>query len=90
MRIDVRCRAIHYLELASRHVKTSALALLQFMTLALQGNYYPDREVGEPDPYVLDLNLSLGECEDIVSTTVPKEEQQYVSLVDRPVTSSLV
>ena len=43
-----------------------------------QGNYCPEREVGEPDPHIIDLNLELAELDDIVASTVPENEQQYV------------
>ena len=43
-----------------------------------QGNYNIDREVGEPDPHIVDLNIELGECDNIVSTTLPQKEQGFV------------
>ncbi|KAJ6574932.1 Sec8 exocyst complex component-specific domain-containing protein [Mycena capillaripes] len=61
IRIDIRCRTIHYLESALRH-----------------GNYSIEREVGEPDPHVVDLNNELSECNDFASTCLPKREQQFV------------
>jgi len=61
IRIDIQCRIIHYMNLASRH-----------------GNYCPDREVGEPDPHIIDLNLELGNCDDIISTTISEVEQRFV------------
>lgn len=36
--------------------------------------------MGEPDPHIIDLNIELGECDDIVSTTLPPEDQRSVSL----------
>ncbi|KAI0322694.1 Sec8 exocyst complex component-specific domain-containing protein [Amylostereum chailletii] len=76
MRVDIRCRVSHYLDLASRH-----------------GNYHIDREVGEPDPHIIDLNLELGECDDVVSTTLPEAEQRFVfegigSLMDQQLIST--
>lgn len=45
-----------------------------------QGNYNIEREAGEPDPHVIDLNTEIGECHDLISTTLPIKEQQYVPL----------
>jgi len=61
VRIDVRCRIAHYLDLTMRH-----------------GNYRVDREIGEPDPHIIDLNLELGEYHDIASTTLPPQEQKFI------------
>ncbi|KAJ7275219.1 Sec8 exocyst complex component-specific domain-containing protein [Mycena haematopus] len=61
LRIDIRCRTIHYLESALRY-----------------GNYSLEREAGEPDPHVVDLNNELGECSDFASTCLPKRERQFV------------
>jgi len=61
IRIDIRCRTIHYLESALRY-----------------GNYSIEREAGEPDPHVVDLNNELGECNDFASTCLPKRERQFV------------
>ncbi|KAI0068285.1 hypothetical protein BV25DRAFT_1793562 [Artomyces pyxidatus] len=61
IRIDIRCRGAHYLDLALRH-----------------GNYRIDREVGEPDPHVIDLNIELGEFDDIISTALPTPAQRFV------------
>lgn len=59
IRIDIRCRTIHYLDAAMRH-----------------GNYIIDHEAGEPDPHIIDLNAEIGQCDDFISTTLPKKEQQ--------------
>ncbi|KAJ7102110.1 exocyst complex component sec8 [Mycena belliarum] len=61
IRIDIRCRTIHYLECALRY-----------------GNYSIEREAGEPDPHIVDLNNELGECNDFASTCLPKRERQFV------------
>ncbi|KII94197.1 hypothetical protein PLICRDRAFT_171865 [Plicaturopsis crispa FD-325 SS-3] len=61
IRIDIRCRTIHYLDASMRH-----------------GNYHIDREAGEPDPHIIDLNVELGKCNAFVSTALPKKEQQFV------------
>ncbi|KAJ7107607.1 exocyst complex component sec8 [Mycena crocata] len=42
------------------------------------GNYSIEREAGEPDPHVVDLNNELGECNDFASTCLPKRERQFV------------
>ena len=78
MRMDIRARIIHYLDLASRHVCAASLCSLNHANHVCQGNYCPEREVGEPDPHIIDLNLELAELDDIVASTVPETEQQYV------------
>ncbi|KAF8213248.1 exocyst complex component sec8 [Mycena galopus ATCC 62051] len=42
------------------------------------GNYSLEREAGEPDPHVVDLNNELGECSDFASTCLAKRERQFV------------
>jgi len=50
-----------------------------YLGLALRhGNYHIDRDIGEPDPHVIDLNLELGEYYDIVCSTLPPQEQKFV------------
>ncbi|KAF7306760.1 Sec8 exocyst complex component specific domain-containing protein [Mycena indigotica] len=61
IRIDTRCRAIHYLE-----------SSLKF------GNYSIEREAGEPDPHIVDLNNELSECNDFATTCLPKRERRFV------------
>ncbi|KDQ63373.1 hypothetical protein JAAARDRAFT_169127 [Jaapia argillacea MUCL 33604] len=61
IRIDIRCRVIHYLDLSMR-----------------QGSYRLDREATEPDPYVIDLNNELVECDDAVSSALPQRQQRFV------------
>ncbi|KAF8445773.1 Sec8 exocyst complex component-specific domain-containing protein [Boletus edulis BED1] len=61
IRIEVRCRAIYYLDAAFRH-----------------GNYQVDHEVGEPDPYIVDLNSELSHLDDFTSTSLLKNEQSFV------------
>nr|GAT47843.1 Sec8 exocyst complex component specific domain-containing protein [Mycena chlorophos] len=61
IRVDIRCRAIHYLE-----------ASLKF------GNYTIEREAGEPDPYVVDLNNELSECNDFATTCLPQAQRRFV------------
>ncbi|KAH9948198.1 Sec8 exocyst complex component-specific domain-containing protein [Amylocystis lapponica] len=61
IRVDVRCRAFHHLNLALRH-----------------GIYRTEREVGEPDPYVIDFNADLSKCDDFVSSTLPEKERRFI------------
>jgi exocyst complex component 4 len=41
-----------------------------------QSNYRVDREIGEADPHIIDLTFELGEYHDIVSSTLPPQEQK--------------
>ncbi|KAG1768897.1 hypothetical protein EV702DRAFT_712292 [Suillus placidus] len=61
IRIDIRCRTMHYLDAAMR-----------------LGNYNIDHEAGEPDPYVVDLNTEISNCNEFVSAAMLKEEHQFV------------
>lgn len=76
IRIDVRCRTIHYLDAAMRHVIPSFTPFLHMLTLFAKGNYYINHEAGEPDPHIIDLNAELGQCDDFISTTLPRKEQR--------------
>ncbi|KAI1789788.1 Sec8 exocyst complex component-specific domain-containing protein [Ganoderma leucocontextum] len=60
IRIDIRCRVIHHLDLALRH-----------------GIYRIEREAGEPEPYVVDLNTELGNCEACLTSTLPDVERKF-------------
>ncbi|KIJ68218.1 hypothetical protein HYDPIDRAFT_106370 [Hydnomerulius pinastri MD-312] len=42
------------------------------------GNYQVDHEVGEPDPYIVDLNTELSKFDEFVSVTLLKDEQDFV------------
>lgn len=42
------------------------------------GNYQIDHEVGEPDPYIVDLNTELSKIDECVLSTLLKEEQDFV------------
>ncbi|KIJ21922.1 hypothetical protein PAXINDRAFT_124220 [Paxillus involutus ATCC 200175] len=42
------------------------------------GNYQIDHEVGEPDPYIVDLNMELSKIDEFVSATLLKDEQSFV------------
>jgi len=44
--------------------------------LSIQGNYALTYEVTEPDPYIVDLNTDLVQCDDITSTSLPSRERQ--------------
>ncbi|KAG2350162.1 hypothetical protein BDR05DRAFT_978965 [Suillus weaverae] len=61
IRIDIRCRTMHYLDAAMR-----------------LGNYNIDHEAGEPDPYVVDLNTEISNCNEFVSAAMLKEEHRFV------------
>ncbi|KAH9937245.1 Sec8 exocyst complex component-specific domain-containing protein [Fomitopsis serialis] len=61
LRIDIRCRATHFIDLALRH-----------------GIYKVEREVSEPDPNVIDLNVELSKCDDWASSTLPERERRYM------------
>ncbi|KAI0801047.1 Sec8 exocyst complex component-specific domain-containing protein [Fomes fomentarius] len=60
IRIDVRCRVIHHLDLALRH-----------------GIYRIEREAGEPDPHIIDLNSELGNSEACLTSTLPDVERKF-------------
>ncbi|KDR85374.1 hypothetical protein GALMADRAFT_234199 [Galerina marginata CBS 339.88] len=61
IRIDLRCRTIHYLDFAMRH-----------------GNYDSSYEAVEPDPYIIDLNAELVQCNEVMSTSLPEKERRYL------------
>ncbi|KAG2159664.1 Sec8 exocyst complex component-specific domain-containing protein [Suillus bovinus] len=61
IRIDIRCRTMHYLDAAMR-----------------LGNYNIDHEAGEPDPYIVDLNSEISNCNEFVSAAMLKEEHRFV------------
>jgi exocyst complex component 4 len=42
------------------------------------GNYNIDHEAGEPDPYIVDLNTEISNCNEFVSAAMLKEEHQFV------------
>lgn len=50
------------------------------LTLLIQGNYQVDHEVGEPDPYIVDLNSELSDFDEFTSTTLLKNEHKFVQL----------
>ncbi|KAI0756775.1 Sec8 exocyst complex component-specific domain-containing protein [Daedaleopsis nitida] len=60
IRIDVRCRVIHHLDLALRH-----------------GVYRIEREAGEPDPHIIDLNNELGNSDACLTSTLPDVERSF-------------
>ncbi|PVF94506.1 hypothetical protein CPB86DRAFT_833230 [Serendipita vermifera] len=61
LRIDTRCRTIHFLDLAMR-----------------RGNYRVERDGGDPDPHIVDLNLDLGVCDDCANETIPPRERKFL------------
>ncbi|KAJ3508842.1 hypothetical protein NLJ89_g5535 [Agrocybe chaxingu] len=61
IRLDLRCRAIHYLDSAMHH-----------------GTYDSSYEAVEPDPYIVDLNTQLIQCNEFLSTSLPERERQYI------------
>ncbi|KAG8832176.1 hypothetical protein FRC17_001816 [Serendipita sp. 399] len=61
LRIDTRCRTIHFLDLAMR-----------------RGNYRVERDAGDPDPHIVDLNLDLSVCDDCANETLPPKERKFV------------
>lgn len=61
IRIDIRCRTMHYLDAAMR-----------------LGNYNIDHEAGEPDPYIVDLNTEISNCNEFVSAAMLKEDHRFV------------
>jgi exocyst complex component 4 len=42
----------------------------------LQGNYNIDREAGEPDPYVVDLNTEISKYNEFVSAAMLRDEHK--------------
>jgi exocyst complex component 4 len=42
----------------------------------LQGNYRVERDAGDPDPHIVDLNLDLGVCDDCANETLPSKERK--------------
>lgn len=77
LRIDTRCRTIHFLDLAMRRVSLVVLVLSR-ASPRLQGNYRIDRAVGEPDPHIIDLNTDLSICDEFATATLPPKERRCV------------
>jgi exocyst complex component 4 len=42
------------------------------------GNYHLDYEAGEPDSSIIDLNDELASCSDVIASTVPDAERQFI------------
>lgn len=76
VRVDIRCRVWHHLDLALRHVSSLLRVLLHILTVCGQGNYFIDQEASEPDPHVVDLNADLVKCDDYASSTLPAKERR--------------
>lgn len=51
---------------------------MHLLTFLIQGNYQVDHEVGEPDPYIVDLNSELSNFDEFTATTLLKNEQKSV------------
>lgn len=79
-RTDIRCRAIHYLNLSIRRVSYHPFLhfppLLNFHRLSLQGNYQLEHEPIEPDPHIVELNIEIGKCDDAVVASLPERERR--------------
>lgn len=53
---------------------------MHLLTSLIQGNYQIDHEVGEPDPYIVDLNSELSDVDEFTSTTLLKNEHKSVKV----------
>ena len=49
-----------------------------YVDLLAQGNYRIEREAGEPDPHIVDLNTELGNLDTCLNAALPDVERQYV------------
>ena len=49
-----------------------------YVDLFAQGNYRIEREAGEPDPHIVDLNTELGNLDTCLNAALPDVERQYV------------
>ena len=78
IRVDIRCRVIHHLDLALRHVCPSeGHHPIMILTIdPTQGIYRIEREAAEPDPHVVDLNTELGNCDACLTSTLPDVERK--------------
>lgn len=76
IRIDIRCRAIHHLDLALRHVRMVVFIHNYAALTFIQGNYRIEREAGEPDPHIVDLNTELGNLDACLNAALPDIERQ--------------
>jgi exocyst complex component 4 len=48
-------------------------------TRCAQGTYQLSADVAEPDPYVVDLNSSLAECDECAAGSLAATERQCVA-----------
>ena len=76
IRVDIRCRVIHYLDQAVRHVSDDSLIINSSRSIFFKGNYRIDREVGEPDPRIVELNSDLSNCDEAISSALPERERK--------------
>ncbi|PPQ62982.1 hypothetical protein CVT24_006088, partial [Panaeolus cyanescens] len=65
IRVDLRCRAIHYLDSAMRHASPF-------------GTYDSNYEAVEPDPHVIDLNMELVDCNEFISKGLLEKDRSYL------------
>ncbi|KAK2461622.1 hypothetical protein APHAL10511_006085 [Amanita phalloides] len=42
------------------------------------GNYTLEGDAGEPDPYIVDLNRELAQCDDFLEKYLPEKQRRYV------------
>lgn len=75
IRIDVRCRVMHYLHTGIQSV-SGALHFVTNAAHSSQENYRIDQECREPDPFVQDLNASLVACDDAINGVLPDVERR--------------
>ena len=77
IRADIRCRVMHHLDLALRHVRIKGIHMCSGNSPARpQGNYRINREASEPDPHIVDLNAELAKCDDFAAATLPVKERR--------------
>lgn len=80
IRLDLRCRAIHYLDSSMRNVSNQLFPYTNLKIDLFQGTYDSNYEPNEPDPYIADLNMELVQCDESMSIHLPKKEREYGQL----------
>lgn len=78
IRIDVRCRTVHYLGLAMKTVSRLPTTASATADDFIQGSYQMDLAALEPDPYISDLNTDMTACDDAVSSSLEQKQRMYV------------
>ena len=48
---------------------------------SVQGTYNSHYETTEPDPYVVDLNAELVQCDEFMAIHLPTKERKYVQFL---------